>query len=71
MASFWGRAIRVIAGLALVWWGMTAPSTIGSLIAIIGIIIALAGIFNVCILAPLFGAPFRGKDIPPQQSQQV
>lgn len=63
MASFWGRTIRVVAGLALIWWGMTAASGAGAIVAIIGAIVALAGIFNVCILAPLFGAPFRGKDV--------
>ncbi len=66
MASFWGRTIRVVAGVALVWWGMGVVSTTGIIVAIIGAVVALARVFNVCFLAPLFGAPFRGKDLSSQ-----
>ncbi len=63
MASFWGRAIRVVAGLGIAWWGMGLGSGTGTVVIIIGLLIVLAGIFNFCVLAPLFGAPFSGKDL--------
>ncbi|MHB1163153.1 MAG: YgaP-like transmembrane domain [Minisyncoccota bacterium] len=66
MASFWGRAIRVLAGLGIIWWGMGTGSVMGIVVPIIGGLLVLSGILNVCALAPLFGAPFRGKDIPPK-----
>ena len=64
MASFWGRAIRVVAGLLLIWWGVTMGSVVGWVIALVGLVVTLAGLFNFCGLAPLFGGPFLAKDIP-------
>lgn len=63
MAGFWGRALRVIAGLALIWWGMSMASMIGTVIAIIGVVALLAGLLNFCHLAPLFGLPLHGNDL--------
>lgn len=70
MASFWGRALRVIAGLAVIWWGMGMSTVTGNIIAIVGVLLVLVGLFNVCLIGPLFGAPLRGKDIPPKGSAQ-
>ena len=69
MASFSGRALRVVVGLLLIWWGLGMASAAGTIIAIIGVIAALAGLFNFCIVAPFFGAPFSGKNISQATSQ--
>ncbi len=66
MASFSGRALRVIVGVGIIWWGMRMGSAVGTLIAIVGVLPVLAGVLNVCGIASLIGAPFRGKDIPPK-----
>ena len=63
MAGFWGRAIRVVVGLFLIWWGVSMASVGGYIIALIGLVAAIAGLLNFCLLAPLFGAPLSGKDV--------
>lgn len=62
MASMWGRALRVVVGLILIWWGLGAGTTTGTVVAVIGVIPILTGIFNICVVAPLFGGPLKGKD---------
>ncbi len=69
MAGFFGRALRVIIGLALIWWGVSMSSTVGTIIAIIGVVAALAGLFNFCLAAPLFGAPISGKSLAESATQ--
>lgn len=64
MASGAGRVTRVLAGIALVLWelmGMGGAS--GILVAVIGLVPLLAGLFDFCIFAPLFGAPLSGPKI--------
>jgi hypothetical protein len=63
MAGTLGRAIRIIAGVVLIAVGLgVVGETTGIIIAVIGVLPILAGVFNVCIIAPLIGAPFAGKD---------
>lgn len=59
MSSTAGRFARIGAGAALVvvgavlgggWWAL----------AIVGLVPIAAGVFNVCLLGPLFHAPFSG-----------
>ena len=72
MASFWGRALRGIVGLCLIWWGFGTGSVVGMIIAVIGAIMVIAAILNVCLIGPLFGLPLKGKDVmnaPPQMPQ--
>ena len=56
-----GRTVRIIAGLLLIiagiWW---IPGTIGWIVAIIGLVPLVAGVFDWCVFAPLFGLPFLG-----------
>jgi hypothetical protein len=56
-----GRTTRIIAGLLLIiagiWW---IPGTIGWIVAIIGLVPLVAGVFDWCVFAPLFGLPFWG-----------
>ena len=61
MASPTGRGIRILAGLALIIWGLALGSTGGYVLAAVGVLPLLAGAANVCVLAPFLRAPFAGK----------
>ena len=62
MARPAGRLLRIVAGLALMGWGWTMRgTTLGTLLMIAGIVPILAGVLNVCLLAPIIGAPFSGR----------
>lgn len=64
MASTTGRIVRVIAGLALILWGVLGlGGTIGIILAVVGAVPFLAGLFDFCVFAPLFGNPLSGKKI--------
>jgi hypothetical protein len=64
MASTAGRLVRIVAGIALVLWGMLGiGGTAGTLVAIVGLVPLVAGLFDFCIFAPLFGAPLSGPQI--------
>ena len=63
MSTPTGRGIRVVVGISLLIWGSTMGSATGVVLAAIGLVALLAGAFNVCLMAPLLGAPFNGKDI--------
>ena len=64
MASSTGRIARIVAGIALIVLGLAAiGGTAGILVAVIGAVPLLAGIFDFCIFAPLFGAPLSGPKI--------
>jgi hypothetical protein len=64
MASTAGRLLRIVAGIALILWGILGlAGTTGIIVAIIGAVPLLAGIFDFCIFAPLFGAPLSGPRI--------
>ncbi|OGO29822.1 MAG: hypothetical protein A2Z16_13050 [Chloroflexi bacterium RBG_16_54_18] len=64
LASTSGRIIRVVAGLALILWGLWGlGGTAGIIIALVGAVPFLAGLFDFCVFAPLFGNPLSGKRI--------
>lgn len=64
MASTAGRVTRVAAGIVLVVWGLLGiGGTAGIGVAIVGLIPLLAGLFDFCVFAPLFGAPLSGPQI--------
>ena len=61
IASPAGRVIRILAGVALVLVGLLALGGIwGWILAIVGLVPLLAGLFDRCVFAPLFGLPFVG-----------
>lgn len=63
MAEWPGRILRIVAGLILIYLGLrVVEGAWGTVLAIIGIVPILAGILNVCLIAPILGAPFRGRD---------
>jgi hypothetical protein len=64
MASTPGRVTRVIAGIVLLAWGLLGLNgVIGVVVMLIGLVPLLAGLFDFCVFAPLFGAPFKGPEI--------
>lgn len=64
LASTTGRIVRVVAGIALMAWGLMGLSgTVGIIVAVVGAVPLLAGLFDFCVFAPLFGAPFSGPKI--------
>jgi hypothetical protein len=64
LAGAAGRAVRIIAGLLLIYLGLwIMGGTGGWLLAVVGVVPLLAGIFDFCLLAPLAGLPLNGKDI--------
>lgn len=64
LASPAGRIVRIVAGIALVAWGLLGlGSTSGIVVAIVGLVPLIAGLFDFCVFAPLFGAPMSGPQI--------
>ncbi len=64
LASPSGRIVRIVAGLVLVAWGLFGlGSTAGVIVAVVGLVPLLAGLFDRCVFAPLFGLPFSGPQI--------
>jgi hypothetical protein len=64
LASTTGRWIRAIAGIILIAVGLlVVKDTGGIVLAVIGVVPLLAGLLDVCLFAPLFGAAFSGKAI--------
>jgi hypothetical protein len=62
MAGPVGRGLRIAAGLALVLIGAFYVGHAGGVVlAVVGVAPLLAGLFNVCLFAPLFGGPFNGR----------
>ncbi len=64
MASTAGRLVRIVAGIALIAWGLLGlGGTTGMIVAIVGLLPLVAGLFDFCVFAPLFGAPLSGPKI--------
>jgi type IV secretory pathway VirB2 component (pilin) len=64
LASMTGRWTRAIAGVILIVVGIwLVQGTWGWVIALIGLVPLLAGLFDRCVFAPLVGLPFNGPDL--------
>ncbi len=64
MASTVGRIVRVVVGIALIAWGLLGlHGTMGIVVAIVGALPLVAGLFDFCVFAPLFGGPLSGPKI--------
>ena len=66
MATPLGRLIRIAAGIGLIALGIYVGAVWGLVLGVVGAVPLLAGIFNVCLAAPLFGEPFSGAGMRPQ-----
>ena len=61
MISPAGRILRIVAGLALILWGLIGlGGATGIIVAIVGAVPLLAGLFDFCVFAPLFGGHLSG-----------
>ena len=58
-----GRALRIGAGLALIGAGLSKGGNAGALVATAGLVPLGAGVFDICVLGPFFGATHRGSEI--------
>ncbi len=65
LASPAGRITRIVVGILLIAWGFFGNMTpwVGYLLMVIGLVPLLAGVFDFCVFAPLFGAPLSGPKI--------
>ncbi|MCA9327535.1 DUF2892 domain-containing protein [Candidatus Saccharibacteria bacterium] len=64
MATEQGRSLRTTVGAVLVMLAVAGlHGSAGVLVVPIGVVFMLVGVFDVCLLAPLFGKPLRGKDL--------
>jgi hypothetical protein len=68
MASTTGRIVRIVTGLALIAWGLLglgglSGNVTGIIVTVVGALPLLAGLFDVCVFAPLFGDPLSGQKI--------
>lgn len=61
MAGPVGRGIRVVAGLVMIVAGLVIGSGGGYALAAVGLLPLIAGLLNVCVIAPVLKAPFSGK----------
>ena len=59
LASPLGRGVRIVAGLALILIGLfVIEGPLSWAFEMVGLIPLLAGLFDFCVFAPLFGLPF-------------
>ncbi len=64
MASTTGRFVRIVAGIVLIAWGLLGlGGTLGIVVAVVGVLPLVAGLFDFCVFAPLFGNPLSGARI--------
>ncbi len=64
MASPAGRITRIVAGIVLVALGLLViHGTGGIILAVVGLVPLVAGLFDFCVFAPLFGSPMSGPKI--------
>jgi hypothetical protein len=64
MASSTGRIVRIVAGVVLIAWGILGLGSLtGIIIAVVGAVPLLAGVFDFCVFAPLFGRSLSGPKI--------
>lgn len=63
MASSTGRIARVVAGILIIAFGFGFGGPLGIFVALVGAVPLLAGLFDFCVFAPLFGCPMSGPKI--------
>ncbi len=64
MGSSTGRVVRAVAGIVLIALGLAGIGGVGGyIVAAIGLVVLAAGVFDVCLFAPLGGLPFNGTQL--------
>jgi hypothetical protein len=64
MVSTGGRVIRIVAGIALIAYGLLGiGGTTGIVLVVVGVVPLLAGLLDVCIFGPVFGCSLSGRKI--------
>jgi len=64
LASPWGRIVRAVVGLLLIFAGLVWIGGLGGgILGIVGLVPLLAGGFDFCVFAPFFGLPFNGSNL--------
>lgn len=63
-ASPLGRFFRIVLGAAMIEVAYNLPMPATWILALVGLLPLVGGIFNVWLLAPLFGAPLMGRNVP-------
>ncbi len=64
MASTAGRILRAVVGAVLLYVGLQMMAGVGGIVvAVLGVVMIAAGVFDFCLFAPLFGNPLSGKKI--------
>ena len=69
MASGLGRGVRIAAGVVFLIWGLFLGA--GLVPVVLGVVFVAVGVLDVCLLAPLFGAPLKGADVRAKIKQSV
>jgi TRAP-type uncharacterized transport system fused permease subunit len=64
LAGSTGRIVRIVAGVVLVVIGIfVTRGALSWVLVIVGLVPLLAGLFDRCVFAPLFGLPFVGPSL--------
>lgn len=63
LASTTGRWVRGVVGAVLLVVAFVLGGTVGWILGAVGLVFVAVGVFDVCLVAPLFGKPLRGRDI--------
>jgi hypothetical protein len=64
MSSSTGRVARIVAGVLILAAGLfLIQGALGVIVAVVGLVPLVAGALDVCLFAPLFGAPLKGVEV--------
>ncbi|MFN2155033.1 MAG: DUF2892 domain-containing protein [Anaerolineae bacterium] len=64
LAGSTGRIVRIVAGIVLIVVGLfVTQGALRWILVIVGLVPLLAGLFDRCVFAPLFGLPFAGPEL--------
>lgn len=63
LASTPGRVVRAAVGVVLLGLSFVVSGARSWMLRVFGAVFVAVGVFDVCLLAPLFGKPLRGKDL--------
>jgi hypothetical protein len=64
LAGSTGRIVRIVAGIVLIVVGLfVTQGALRWILVIVGLVPLLAGLFDRCVFAPLFGLPFAGPQL--------